>query len=126
MSFIRYGWPLKYFKDTSHEYVFVGVTGNDNKIEDYGSKYEHKPSMIELMAGFILICTASEEYTWKMVKIMAKDCGVKHLLRKKPATSEQIWKEMDRICHKDIKKYKSCTAPFGKYCSKHGVVHKEK
>lgn len=43
--------------------------------------------------------------------------------------------EIDEICkHCGLskaaavpdKKYKSCSAPIGEYCSKHGVVHKKK
>ncbi len=67
MSFIRSAWPLKYFKDTSHEYVLLSAVPKGSKrkefVEDYGSKYAHKPSLIELLAQFIYNETADEEYT---------------------------------------------------------------
>ena len=103
MSFMRNAWPLKYFKARSEEYVYPTDDGKKAIIEDYGSQYEHKPSLIELLANFILRGTGNEEYTWKMVKILAKDYDVEHLLRKKPATWKWISKEMDRLC-KETKK----------------------
>ena len=39
------------------------------------------------------------------------------------------WKDVEKLFSEDLKqklkKYKSCTAPRGQFCSKHQVVHKE-
>jgi len=102
MSWMRCGWAMKYFrKCRTYEYVFP--TGNEKKswVEDYGSQYTHKPSLIELIGNFIATETGSEEYAWKMVRILAKDYGISHLLRKKPATWKQIWRETERHIKKD-------------------------
>lgn len=102
MSFIRCAWPLKYFTTRSTEYVFPSTDSSGKSYtEDYDSKYEDKPTLIELLAEFILRCTTDEDYTWKMVRILAKDYGVEHLLRKKPASWEQISKEMDAFVKRD-------------------------
>jgi hypothetical protein len=101
MSFIRNAWPLMYFTTRSTEYVFPADDGKKSYIEDYGSDYKDKATLIELLANFVLRCTQDEDYTWKMVRILAKDYGVEHLLRKKPASWEQISKEMDAFVKRD-------------------------
>lgn len=103
MSWMRNSWPLKWFKDISNEYVFSCSGVKEDFVQDYNSDYDHKPSLIELLATFIMEVTNDEKYTKKMVKILAKDYKLEHLLRKKPLTPEQSLDLMDKMVKHNAK-----------------------
>jgi hypothetical protein len=88
ISYIRAGHELKWFDDTSASYVFPSVGMNcanhmmplnnfehgtpcDCFVEDYGDKYPHAPTFIELIGKLIWRETDDEKYATKMVIILA-------------------------------------------------------
>jgi len=87
MSYLRFGWPLKYVKANSEDYVYV--TGYEKEyVEDYGGISDK--GLVELC------CKAIDEYykddpTFKeyLMKKLAKRLKVK--LRKRPLTDDEIW-----------------------------------
>jgi len=87
MSYLRYGWPLKYVEAESEDYVYV--TGYKKEyVEDYGGISDN--GLVELC------CKAIDEYykddpTFKeyLMKKLAKRLKVK--LRKRPLTDDEIW-----------------------------------
>lgn len=98
---MRYGYPLKYFKNGASE-SYVYDSSSTNAIEDYGDKYNDNRSFCELIGTFIRRATDDEKYTWKMVKILAKKLGVEDDLREKPLDSDE-W--FDKVLNRsDTKK----------------------
>ena len=92
MSYMRVGYPLKYFKKgITESYVFSAQANlkGDVYIEDYGDEYKDNKSFIELIGTFVRNATQNEEYAWKIVKILAKKLKVDKDLRKKPLTINQ-------------------------------------
>lgn len=91
MSYIRPGHALEWFKDVSHEYVFLSA-GNPEHVEDYGSKYEHNPSLCELLHNIILRETGDRKYADKMLHVLAKKLGCEDKLRKHQLTQKEYLK----------------------------------
>jgi len=70
---MRYGMPLKFFKDSkSKYYIFL----SDKGIVDYDCDYSDNKSFCELIYKFILYETHDEEYAKKILKILAKKLGI--------------------------------------------------
>lgn len=90
MSFIRAGHELEWFKDTSHEYVFLCADEKEG-VEDYNSGYSHNPSLCELIGHFILRQTGDEQYADKMVRILAERLGCADKLREHKLTTEEYY-----------------------------------
>ena len=83
MSFMRCGYPLRYFKKGETEYyVFPGEYKGKEYIEDYSSDYKDDKSFAELIGNFVKSATGNEEYAFKIVKVLAKKLGIENELRK--------------------------------------------
>lgn len=100
---MRTGWPLKYFKGETQNYVFPYSYKNKKgetiiEVEDYGDQYEDNASFIELIGKIIIRETGDKEYGIKIMKILAKKLKVP--MRKKPLTTEQIFDEMEKLMKK--------------------------
>ena len=78
MSYIRNGHKLHWFNDESTEYVFPC---SDNAIEDYGSNYDHLPSLVELIGNIVFRETKDFSYATKLVVILARKLHISHKLR---------------------------------------------
>jgi hypothetical protein len=105
MSYIRASWPLEWFKDESHEYVFLSDDGKGGTfVQDYGSKFSHKPSLIELIGSIIWLHTGDRKFATKIVTILAMDYGLQAKLRHRPLTTEEMAREMDRRSKDTVKK----------------------
>lgn len=107
MSYMRSGYPLKYFKGKSKSYVFPSSYKKGKKwidyICDYNDKYEDNCSFIELLANIIQDEVKDEEYTFKIVKMLAKKLKVENRLRRrnKPISEEEYF----RLAVDDIRKF---------------------
>jgi hypothetical protein len=103
MSYMRYGYPLRYFKTgKSKSYVFVsGRKYGPDYVSDYNDEYKDNRSFCELIGKIILHETKDEDYAWKMVRVLAKKLGIQKQLRKKPLAFEEevklIFKEQKRV-----------------------------
>ena len=90
MSFMRCGYPLRYFKKGETEYyVFPGEYKGKEYIEDYSSDYKDDKSFAELIGNFVKSATGNEEYAFKIVKVLAKKLGIEKELRKNPLTVDE-------------------------------------
>jgi len=78
MSYLRYNHTLQWFDDNSTEYVFPRA---DNIIEDYGSNYEHLPSLVELVGHIILRETGDFDYSTKIVVALSHHLNITNKLR---------------------------------------------
>ena len=78
MSYMRGGYPLKWFITNSSYYVFLH---NDGYIEDYDELYNDPVSLIELIGTIIERETRDGVYATKMVRILAMRLGVFDKLR---------------------------------------------
>ena len=94
MSYLRYGYPLKYFKGFSDSYVYLH---NDGYIEDHNDKYQDTVSFADLMGVIILRETGDKKYAWKMVKILAKKLGIEDKLRDEPLNENTFFVEMSKL-----------------------------
>ena len=102
MSFMRWGYPLTYFKKgESSSYVYSSSI-KDGKIEDYDDAYENNESFVELIGTFIRRETGDEEYAWKIVRILAKKLGIEDNLREKPLDTNG-WLEEYKHKYKETK-----------------------
>jgi hypothetical protein len=97
MSYIRCAWPLEWFKDESHEYVFLSDDGKGGTfVEDYGSKFSHTPSLIEMIGKIIWQTTGDRKFATKIVTILAMDYGLQAKLRHRPLTASEMVRRMER------------------------------
>jgi hypothetical protein len=87
MSYLRYGHELHWFNDESTEYVYPC---SDDKIEDYGSNYDHLPSLVELIGNIVWRETKDFSYATKIVVILAHKLNISKKLR------------ADKFPHEDI------------------------
>ena len=78
MSYMRIGYPLKWFILDSSYYVFLHVEGH---VEDYDENYSDPCSLIELIGTMIERETGDEVYATKVVKILAVRMKVYEYLR---------------------------------------------
>jgi len=81
MSYIRAGWPMKYVKGISKDYVFPDTSGY---IEDYDRITDD--GLVELICLYWR--TDDELFKQHMMKRLADRLGVK--LRKKPLDDEKV------------------------------------
>jgi len=79
MSYMRIGYPMKWFVTDSSYYVFLHSEGH---MEDYNEDYGDPCSLIELIGNFILRETGDEKYATKMVRILAQRMKVYRFLKK--------------------------------------------
>lgn len=96
MSFQRYNYPLIYFDGKSKSYVFPTSFKGKDYIEDYGDIYKDNVSFIELIGKYVRMATDNQEYSEKIIKILAKKLRVEHKLRKKPLTDKEFFKLVDK------------------------------
>jgi hypothetical protein len=90
MSYLRMSHPLQWFNDCSTEYIFERGEG---AIEDYGTSFEHLPSLIEMVGHMVLNETKDFEFATKVVVALAVRSGIKHKLRlTKPHEYDEIEK----------------------------------
>lgn len=90
MSFMRCGYPLRYFRKGETEfYVFPSEFKGKEYIEDYDSDYKDDKSFAELIGNFVKSATGNEEYAFKIVKLLAKKLGIENELRKNPLTVDE-------------------------------------
>jgi hypothetical protein len=87
MSYIRNGHKLHWFDDESTEYVFPC---SDNAIEDYGSNYDHLPSLVELIGNIVFRETKDFSYATKLVVVLAHKLRISHKLRADNFPHEEI------------------------------------
>jgi hypothetical protein len=76
MSYMRVGYPLRYFMGLTESYIW---RTDDNIVEDYGDNYKNNPSFIELIGRYVKMATKDEKYFMKIMKILATklDCSDK-------------------------------------------------
>jgi len=79
MSYIRIGHDLEWFEDKSEEYIFPHV---DGYVEDYGTGFEHTPSMIEAIGNIVYAETNDFSFATKIVVALAYKTGIQDKLRK--------------------------------------------
>jgi len=103
MSYIRMGHPLQWFNDCSTEYVFGRGEG---VIEDYGTGFEHLPSLIEMVGRIVLIDTKDFNFATKVVVALACKSGIKHKLRmNKPHEFDDLEKMRGHDYLKEVNKW---------------------
>lgn len=97
MSFMRCGYPLKYFRTgkTSY-YIFPTDYKEQYYIEDYDTDYSDNKSFVELMARFVEIATENKGYAFKMAKILAKKLGIEKKMRRTPLSEDEWFKKVFR------------------------------
>lgn len=86
MSYMRSPYPLEHFYGITESYVFPHTSGF---VEDYGDSYHNNPSFIELIGRFVRDATGDEEYSDKLIRVLAKKLGCDHLLRDHFMTYEE-------------------------------------
>lgn len=85
MSYIRCGYPLRYVKGNSEDYIFLSPDG----IEDYGSISDS--GFVELLFRHWDVAKVDEEFKNHLLKRLAKRLEVQ--LREKPLTEKQWLKQ---------------------------------
>ena len=97
MSYMRWGYPLKYFKNgVSAYYIFLSAGHEKDEkdfMEDYDEDYKDDKSLVELIGTFIERETGDPKYAWKMVQVLSKKLGIEKDLRGKPLDSDE-WFDM--------------------------------
>ena len=86
MSYIRAGWPMRYVKGDSRDYVF----SDGEEITDYGGLTNE--GFVEIFARHFNV--KDKELRDYMLKTLAKKLNVK--LRDKPLSWSQILKRMEQ------------------------------
>jgi hypothetical protein len=102
MSYIRNGHPLHWFNSNSTEYVF-GCS--KNQIEDYGSGFEHLPSLVEMIGNIIIAETGDFVFATKIVCNLANNLNIADKLRKTPHPNAIMEKTQNRDYLKEIERW---------------------
>lgn len=87
MSYQRYNHDLQWFNAKSTEYVFGR---EDYQIEDYGSCYDHLPSLVELVGRMVMGETKDFGYATKIVVALAYKLKISHKLRRENYPYEEL------------------------------------
>jgi hypothetical protein len=77
------GHDLEWFEDKSQEYIFPHT---DGFVEDYGTNFDHTPSMIEAIGNIVYSDTGDFSFATKIVVALAYKTGVQEKLRKTSGT----------------------------------------
>lgn len=117
MSYIRHGHPLQWFNDCSTEYVF-GC--GDGQIEDYGTGFEHLPSLIEMVGHMVLNETGDFTFATKVVVALAVRSGIKHKLR---LTKPHEYDEIEKSRGHDYMYVTQMWSKFFDIVSRHSSFH---
>ena len=96
MSYMRYGYPLRFFRGESKSYVFSS-SEKKGMIEDWGDKYKDDASFCELLGVFIKRATKDKAYADKLVSILAIKLGITEKLRDKPMTDEEFFDHVKKV-----------------------------
>jgi len=115
MSYMRWGYPLKYFKSGETKSYVYQSSIKDGKIEDYDDKYEDNRSFCELISVFVEYETNDPEYTFKIVKILAKKLGIDGQLRKEPLSGDEY---VDKVLEKNKEFVDKCNCSNKEYKGK--------
>jgi hypothetical protein len=86
MSFMRPGHPLRYFMGLSKSYVWSDY---DHIIEDYSDDYKNNMSFVELVGRFAKRSTEDEQYSIKIMQVLAAKLGCLDKMRKHKLTREE-------------------------------------
>jgi len=98
MSYMRPGWNRKYFKGLTKEYVFPTAQGNFEFCSAYSIRGEDMAEIILKVLKNAKIRIQDSDI--EVIKKLAKEFGVKHKLRSRPLSDEEICRRMLIRCRK--------------------------
>ena len=105
MSYLRYSHRLHWFDDESTEYVYPS---SNDKIEDYGSSYDHLPSLVELIGNIVFKETKDFSYPTKIVVVLAHKLNISKKLRAEHFPHEELLTRLGQDHREELELWERC------------------